>query len=197
MFDHPDIKAVSVVGSSHLVNYVYVRGATAGKRMQCIGGAKNHGVVMPDADFDQSVADIIGAAYGSAGERCMALPVVVPVGQETADKLRSKLVAAIGGLRVGVSNDPDAAYGPVVGAEHKRRIENHIQSGVDEGAELVVDGRGFSLQGHEQGYFLAPTLFDHVTPRMQSYREEIFGPVLQIVRADTLDRKSTRLNSSH
>src|SRR3546814_8311265 len=108
----------------------------------------------------------------------------------SAEKLGSKLVAAVEGLRVGVSNDPDAAYGPVVGAEHKRRIENHIQSGVDEGAELVVDGRGFSLQGHEQGYFLAPTLFDHVTPRMQSYREEIFGPVLQIVRARCREQRS-------
>jgi len=187
ILDHPGIAAVSFVGSSHIAQAVYARGAAAGKRMQCMGGAKNHGIVMPDADLDQTVADIMGAAYGSAGERCMALPVVVPVGEQTATVLRDRLEKAIAGLRVGVSTDPDAHYGPVVSAAHKARIENYIQMGVDEGAELVVDGRGFSLQGHEAGYFLGPTLFDRVTPAMQSYQDEIFGPVLQIVRAQTLD----------
>jgi len=187
ILDHKDISAVSFVGSSDIAQAVYARGAAAGKRMQCMGGAKNHGIVMPDADLDQTVADIMGAAYGSAGERCMALPVVVPVGEKTAEVLRDRLETAIASLRVGVSTDPDAHYGPVVSAAHKARIENYIQMGVDEGAELVVDGRGFSLQGHEEGYFLAPTLFDRVTPAMQSYQDEIFGPVLQIVRADTLD----------
>jgi malonate-semialdehyde dehydrogenase (acetylating)/methylmalonate-semialdehyde dehydrogenase len=152
-----------------------------------MGGAKNHGIVMPDADMDQTVADIIGAAYGSAGERCMALPVVVPVGAETAERLRSKLVTAIADLRVGIPTDPDAHYGPVVGAAHKARIENYIQMAVDEGAELVVDGRGLSLQGYENGYFMGPTLLDHVTPEMRSYQEEIFGPVLQIMRAKTFE----------
>ncbi len=187
ILDHPDIRAVSFVGSSDIAQAVYARGAAGGKRMQCMGGAKNHGVVLPDADLDQAVADIIGAAYGSAGERCMALPVVTPVGEKTAAALREKLVAAIGTLRVGVSTDPDAHYGPVVSAQHRQRIESYIQMGVEEGAELVVDGRGFSLQGSEGGFFVGPTLFDHVKPAMQSYRDEIFGPVLQMVRAETFE----------
>lgn len=187
ILDHPDIKAVSFVGSSDIAQYVYGRGAAAGKRMQCMGGAKNHGIVLPDADLDQTVADLMGAAYGSAGERCMALPVVVPVGQATAEALRAKLIPAIAALRVGASQDPDAHYGPVVSAQHKARIESYIDIGVNEGAELVVDGRGFKLQGYEDGYFLAPTLFDHVKPGMKTYEEEIFGPVLQIVRAETAE----------
>jgi malonate-semialdehyde dehydrogenase (acetylating)/methylmalonate-semialdehyde dehydrogenase len=196
ILDHPDVKAVSFVGSSDIAQYVYGRGATAGKRMQCMGGAKNHGIVMPDADIDQAVADILGAAYGSAGERCMALPVVVPVGEKTAEVLREKLVEEIVKLRVGVSTDADAHYGPVVGAQHKARIEGYIQMAVDEGSELVLDGRGFALQGHEDGYFLAPTLLDHVRPDMQSYKEEIFGPVLQILRADTFE-EAVRYPSEH
>ncbi|MFC3580063.1 CoA-acylating methylmalonate-semialdehyde dehydrogenase [Sphingomonas hylomeconis] len=187
ILDHRDVKAVSFVGSSDIAQYVYGRGAANGKRMQCMGGAKNHGIVMPDADIDQAVADILGAAYGSAGERCMALPVVVPVGEKTAEVLREKLVHEIAKLRVGVSTDDQAHYGPVVSAQHKARIEDYIRMSVDEGAELVVDGRDFSLQGYEQGYFLAPTLIDHVTPDMQSYQDEIFGPVLQIVRARTFE----------
>ena len=196
ILDHPDIKAVSFVGSSDIAHYVYGRGAAAGKRMQCMGGAKNHGIVMPDADMDQAVADIMGAAYGSAGERCMALSVVTPVGAETAERLRGKLVEAIGGLRVGVSTDPDAHYGPVVTAQHKAKIEAYIQTAIDEGSELVVDGRGFSLQGHEDGYYLGPTLLDRVTAEMKTYQEEIFGPVLQIVRADTFE-EAVRLPSEH
>jgi malonate-semialdehyde dehydrogenase (acetylating)/methylmalonate-semialdehyde dehydrogenase len=187
ILDHPDISAVSFVGSSDIAHYVYNRGVTAGKRMQCMGGAKNHGIVMPDADMDQAVNDIMGAAFGSAGERCMALPVVVPVGDETADLLRGKLVKAIDTLRVGISSDKDAQYGPVVSAAHKQKIENWIQTGVDEGAELVVDGRGFSLQGYEEGFFVGPSLFDHVTPDMSAYKEEIFGPVLQMVRAKSFE----------
>src|SRR5690625_2630909 len=134
-----------------------------------MGGAKNHGIVMPDADLDRVVADLMGAAYGSAGERCMALPVVVPVGESTAEALRAKLLPAIAELKVGVSGNPDAHYGPVVSVEHKQRIESYIQMGVDEGAELVVDGRGLVVPGHEDGFFVAPTLFDHVKPDMQSY----------------------------
>jgi malonate-semialdehyde dehydrogenase (acetylating)/methylmalonate-semialdehyde dehydrogenase len=187
ILDHPDIKAVSFVGSSDIAQYVYGRGASNGKRMQCMGGAKNHGIIMPDADLDQAVADIIGAAYGSAGERCMALPVVVPVGEATADRLRERLVAAIADLRVGVPTDPDAHYGPVVSAQHKARVETYIRMAVDEGAELVVDGRGLSLQGYENGFYLGPTLLDRVKPQMQSYQEEIFGPVLQILRAATFE----------
>ncbi|MGN6279852.1 MAG: CoA-acylating methylmalonate-semialdehyde dehydrogenase [Sphingomonas sp.] len=183
ILDHPDIAAVSFVGSSDIAHYVYKRGVAAGKRVQAMGGAKNHGIVMPDADLDQVVNELSGAAFGSAGERCMALPVVVPVGDKTAQALREKLIPAIEALRVGVSTDKDAHYGPVVTAEHKQRIEGWIQKGVDEGAELVVDGRGFSLQGHEKGFFIGPSLFDHVTTDMESYKEEIFGPVLQMVRA--------------
>jgi malonate-semialdehyde dehydrogenase (acetylating)/methylmalonate-semialdehyde dehydrogenase len=187
ILDHADIKAVSFVGSSEIANYVYARGAQNGKRMQCMGGAKNHGVILPDADMDQAVADIVGAAYGSAGERCMALPVVVPVGEKTAAILREKLLVAIDGLRVGISTDPDAHYGPVVTPQHKARIEDYIQMAADEGAEIVVDGRGFQLQGYEDGFFLAPTLIDRVTVDMKSYQDEIFGPVLQILRAETFE----------
>ena len=191
ILDHEAISAVSFVGSSDIAQYVFSRGSANGKRMQCMGGAKNHGIVMPDADLDQAVADIVGAAFGSAGERCMALPVVVPVGEKTADDLRAKLVRAIEGLRVGVSTDTDAHYGPVVSTQHKSRIEGYIQMAVDEGAELVVDGRGFALQGYEEGFFLGPTLLDRVTPAMTSYQDEIFGPVLQIVRASTFEEAAS------
>ncbi|WP_116090018.1 CoA-acylating methylmalonate-semialdehyde dehydrogenase [Sphingomonas crusticola] len=196
ILDHPAISAVSFVGSSDIAHYVYRRGVAAGKRVQAMGGAKNHGIVMPDADLDQVVSDLAGAAFGSAGERCMALPVVVPVGDKTADALRAKLIPAIHALRVGVSTDQDAHYGPVVNAAHKTRVENWIQTGVDEGAELVVDGRGFALQGHEEGFFIGPSLFDRVTPDMQAYKEEIFGPVLQIVRAANFE-EAVRLPSAH
>jgi malonate-semialdehyde dehydrogenase (acetylating)/methylmalonate-semialdehyde dehydrogenase len=196
ILDHPAISAVSFVGSSDIAHYVYSRGVAAGKRVQAMGGAKNHGIVMPDADLDQVVADLSGAAFGSAGERCMALPVVVPVGDKTANELREALIPAMNALRVGVSTDPDAHYGPVVNAAHRQRVENWIQTGVDEGAELVVDGRGFKLQGHEEGFFIGPTLFDRVTPQMESYKEEIFGPVLQIVRAADFE-EALRLPSQH
>lgn len=196
ILDHPQIMAVSFVGSSDIAHYVYSRGAAAGKRVQAMGGAKNHGIVMPDADLDHAVKDIIGAAYGSAGERCMALPVVTPVGDAIAKALRERLVAEIETLKVGVSTDPDAQYGPVVTAAQKKRIEDYIQIGVDEGAELVVDGRGFSLQGHENGFFVGPTLFDHVKPGMKTYRDEIFGPVLQIVRAANFE-EAVALPSEH
>ncbi len=196
ILDHPAISAVSFVGSSDIAHYVYGRGVAAGKRVQAMGGAKNHGIVMPDADLDQLVGDLCGAAFGSAGERCMALPVVVPVGDKTADALRERLIPAIAALKVGVSTDPDAHYGPVVNAAHKARVEQWIQTGVDEGAELVVDGRGLVLQGHEKGFFVGPTLFDRVTTDMRAYREEIFGPVLQIVRAPDFDT-ALRLPSDH
>jgi malonate-semialdehyde dehydrogenase (acetylating) / methylmalonate-semialdehyde dehydrogenase len=193
---HPDIAAVSFVGSSDIAAYVYATGAAHGKRVQAMGGAKNHGIVLPDADLGQAVKDIVGAAYGSAGERCMALPVVVPVGAKTAGELRKRLLDEIETLKVGLSTDPDAQYGPVVTAAHKRRIEDYIALGKREGAELVLDGRGFALQGHEQGFFVGPTLFDQVKPNMKTYREEIFGPVLQIVRAETFD-EALALPSQH
>ncbi len=196
ILDHPAIGAVSFVGSSDIAQYVYSRGTANGKRVQAMGGAKNHAIVMPDADMGQVVADLTGAAFGSAGERCMALPVAVPVGDDAAERLRAALVPAIEALRVGVSTDPDAHYGPVVTAAHKERIENWIARAEAEGAELVLDGRGFSLQGHERGFFIGPTLIDHVTPDMDSYREEIFGPVLQIVRAKDFE-EAVRLPSEH
>ena len=196
LLDHPDVKAVSFVGSSDIAHYVYRRGAEGAKRVQAMGGAKNHGVVLPDADMDQVVKDLAGAAFGSAGERCMALPVVVPVGQRTAETLRERMVAEIATLRVGHSTDPDAHYGPVVSAAHKARVEDYITLGAEEGAELVVDGRGFTMQGSEAGFFVGPTLFDHVKPTMRSYQEEIFGPVLQIVRAESFE-EAVALPSAH
>jgi malonate-semialdehyde dehydrogenase (acetylating) / methylmalonate-semialdehyde dehydrogenase len=196
ILDHDDIAAISFVGSSDIAHYVYQRGAVAGKRVQAMGGAKNHGIVLPDADLDTVVNDICGAAFGSAGERCMAMPVVVPVGQETAERLRARLIPAIAALRVGISTDSEAHYGPVVTAQHKARVEGWIGTAQAEGAEIVVDGRGFTLQGHEQGFFIGPTLIDHVTDTMRSYHEEIFGPVLQIVRAADFE-EALSLPSKH
>ncbi|MEL7684452.1 CoA-acylating methylmalonate-semialdehyde dehydrogenase [Citromicrobium bathyomarinum] len=196
ILDNEDIAAISFVGSSDIAQYIYSRGTANGKRVQAFGGAKNHGIVMPDADLDQVVNDLAGAAFGSAGERCMALPVVVPVGEDTANRLREKLIPAINALRVGVSTDKDAQYGPVVTPEHKARIEQWIDTAEKEGAEVVIDGRGFSLQGHEKGFFVGPTLLDKVTTDMESYKEEIFGPVLQIVRAKDFE-DAVRLPSEH
>ena len=196
ILDHPAIGAVSFVGSSDIAHYVYNRGVAAGKRVQAMGGAKNHGIVMPDADLDQVVNDLAGAAFGSAGERCMALPVVVPVGEDTAERLRAKLIPAIEALRVGVSTDAEAHYGPVVTQAHKEKVEGWIAKCAEEGGELVIDGRGFTLQGHENGYFVGPTLIDHVTPTMESYHNEIFGPVLQIVRAKDFE-EALALPSKH
>jgi malonate-semialdehyde dehydrogenase (acetylating)/methylmalonate-semialdehyde dehydrogenase len=193
---HPDIKAVSFVGSSDIAHYVYQTGTAHGKRVQAMGGAKNHGVILPDADLDQVVKDISGAAFGSAGERCMALPVVVPVGKKTADELRERMVAEIETLKVGVSTDAAAHYGPVVSAQHRAKIADYIRLGVEEGAELVVDGRDFSLQGFEKGFFIGPSLFDGVKTGMKTYQEEIFGPVLQIVRAESFE-EALSLPSEH
>jgi malonate-semialdehyde dehydrogenase (acetylating)/methylmalonate-semialdehyde dehydrogenase len=161
-----------------------------------MGGAKNHGIILPDADMDQAVKDLVGAAYGSAGERCMALPVVVPVGKKTADELRERLIPEIEKLKVDISTDPDAQYGPVVSAAHKAKVESYIGQGAEDGAELVRDGRGFTLQGYEEGFFIGPTLFDKVTPKMKTYEEEIFGPVLQIMRAETFE-EAVALPSNH
>jgi len=193
---HGDIRAVSFVGSSDIAHYVYSTGTANGKRVQAMGGAKNHGIILPDADMDQVVADIAGAAFGSAGERCMALPVAVPVGDETANIFVERMRAEIDKLNIGVATDPDAHFGPVVTAAHRQRVENYIEMGVKEGAELVVDGRGASLQGHEEGFFIGPSMFDRVTPDMQSYKDEIFGPVLQVVRAESLE-EAARLPSEH
>ena len=194
--DHPDIKAVSFVGSSDIAQYVYGRASANGKRAQCMGGAKNHGIIMPDANMDQAVKDILGAAYGSAGERCMALPVVVPVGKGTAEKFLEKMLPAIDAMTVGTSADPEADYGPVVTKGHKESIEANIDKAAAEGATVLRDGRGFTLQGHEDGFFIGPTLLDNVTPEMETYQDEIFGPVLQIVRADSFE-EAIALPSEH
>lgn len=196
LLHHDDIKAVSFVGSSNIAQYIAATCAANGKRFQAMGGAKNHGIIMPDADMDQVVKDFLGAAYGSAGERCMALPVAVPVGKDTADEFVARMKEEAQKLSVGVSNDPDAHYGPVVSAAHKASIENWIGKGVEEGADLLLDGRGFSLQGHEKGFFIGPSLFDNVTTEMTSYQEEIFGPVLQVVRANDLE-EAAALPSQH
>ena len=193
---HPDVKAVSFVGSSDIAQYVYSTGTAHGKRVQAMGGAKNHGIIMPDCNMEQAVKDIVGAAYGSAGERCMALPVAVTVGKKTGDEFVERMVDAARNLKVGISTDADAHYGPVVSAAHKAKVESYIQMGVDEGADLVLDGRGLKLQGNENGYFIGPNLFDNVKPTMQSYKEEIFGPVLQVVRAETLE-EAAALPSNH
>ncbi|WAC47381.1 CoA-acylating methylmalonate-semialdehyde dehydrogenase [Asticcacaulis sp. SL142] len=193
---HPAIRAVSFVGSSDIAHSVYRMCADTGKRVQAMGGAKNHGIIMPDADLDQAVKDIMGAAYGSAGERCMALPVVVAVGDKTAERLREKLIAEIKTLKVGASTDPSAHYGPVVSAAHKQRVSDYVDLGVREGAEIVVDNRHITVAGYENGFFIGPVLFDHVKPHMKTYQEEIFGPVLQIVRAESLEEAVT-LASDH
>ena len=185
ILDHPDVKAVSFVGSTPIAEYVYQRGTKAGKRVQALGGAKNHMIIMPDADLDQAADALMGAGYGSAGERCMAISVAVPVGKATADALVAKLKPRVESLKIGPATDKDAEMGPVVTKMHRDKILGYIDSGVEQGAELVVDGRGFSLQGYENGYYVGGTLFDNVEPDMKIYKEEIFGPVLSVVRRDS------------
>ncbi|WP_175985001.1 CoA-acylating methylmalonate-semialdehyde dehydrogenase [Microbacterium tenebrionis] len=178
------VKAVGFVGSTPIAQYIYETAAAHGKRAQCFGGAKNHMIVMPDADLDQAVDALIGSGYGSAGERCMAISVAVPVGTETADALAAKLTERVAQLKIGPSLAEGVDYGPLVSRAAVERVEDYIQQGVDAGATLLADGRGFCVEGHEEGFYLGPTLFDHVTTDMSIYREEIFGPVLVIARAN-------------
>jgi malonate-semialdehyde dehydrogenase (acetylating)/methylmalonate-semialdehyde dehydrogenase len=185
LLDHPDVKAVSFVGSTPIAEYVYRRGTQAGKRVQALGGAKNHMIIMPDADMNQAADALMGAGYGSAGERCMAISVAVPVGEKTADRLVEVLKPRVESLKIGPATDKDAQMGPIVSKVQRDKIVSYIDSGVAEGAKLVVDGRGFKLQGYENGFFVGGTLFDNVKPDMKIYREEIFGPVLSVVRAGT------------
>ncbi len=192
---HPDIKAVSFVGSTPIAEYVYRTGTAHGKRVQALGGAKNHMVVMPDADMDKAADALMGAGYGSAGERCMAVSVAVPVGEETADKLVEILAPRVRALKIGPATDPDAEMGPLVTKEHMQKVLGYIDTGVKEGADLVVDGRGFKLQGYENGYFVGGTLFDRVTPEMRIYKEEIFGPVLSVVRAPDYEHAVKLINA--
>jgi len=179
----PRVQAIGFVGSSATAEYIYATGCAHGKRVQCFGGAKNHMVVMPDADMGQAVDALIGAAYGSGGERCMAVSVAVPVGEKTADALVNELIPRVESLKVGLSTDPQVDYGP-------------IDLGITEGAKLLVDGRSFRLQGYENGNFIGGCLFDHVTPDMRIYKEEIFGPVLSVVRAKDYE-EAVRLPSEH
>lgn len=183
LLDHADIEAVSFVGSTPVAEYIYHRASAANKRVQAFGGAKNHMVIMPDADLDQAADALVSAGYGSAGERCMAISVAVPVGQGTAEALLEKLKPRIAALRIGTFADEEADFGPLITAAARDRVCALIDSGIAEGAQVVIDGRGTVLQGYERGFFVGATLFDHVTPEMQIYREEIFGPVLSIVRA--------------
>ncbi|SFM38530.1 CoA-acylating methylmalonate-semialdehyde dehydrogenase [Rugamonas rubra] len=182
---HPQVKAISFVGSTPIAEYIYATGSARGKRVQALGGAKNHMVVMPDADLEQTVDALMGAAYGSAGERCMAISVVVAVGG-VADRLVEALAPRVRALKIAEGSDLAAEMGPVVTRQHKDKIVDYIGQGVAAGAKLVVDGRGFVLPGHEQGYFLGGSLFDQVTPEMTVYRDEIFGPVLCVVRVADL-----------
>ncbi len=188
ILDNPVIAGIGFVGSTPIAEYIYGRGCSNGKRVQCFGGAKNHMIIMPDADLDQAADALVGAGYGAAGERCMAISVAVPVGDATADALMERLIPRIEKLKVGpYTAGTDVDYGPVVTAAAKANILRLVQSGVDAGAKLVIDGRDFSLQGYEDGFFVGPHLFDHVTPEMEIYRKEIFGPVLSMVRRATYE----------
>ena len=194
LLDHAEVRAVSFVGSTPIAQYIYERGAAQGKRVQALGGAKNHMVVMPDADIDQAVDGLIGAGYGSAGERCMAISVAVLVG-DVADKVVPLLAERARALKIRNGLELDAEMGPIVTRQALERIEGYIGIGVEEGASLVVDGRGYKVPGHEQGFFTGGTLFDHVKPSMRIYKEEIFGPVLSCVRVRDFDEAVDLINA--
>ncbi|MDA9436986.1 CoA-acylating methylmalonate-semialdehyde dehydrogenase [Bradyrhizobium sp. CCBAU 51627] len=194
LLTHPDVAAVSFVGSTPIARYIYETATGHGKRCQALGGAKNHMIVMPDADMDQAVDALMGAAYGSAGERCMAISVAVPIGETTAQRLVQKLAPKVRALNIGPGTDPDAEMGPLVTKQHLEKVRGYIDAGVAEGAELVVDGRDFKRQGYEDGYFIGGTLFDRVTTDMKIYREEIFGPVLAVARANSYDHAAEMIN---
>ena len=188
ILDHEVIQAVGFVGSTPIAQYIYGRAASNGKRAQCFGGAKNHMIIMPDADMDKAADALVGAGFGAAGERCMAISVAVPVGDKTADALIERLVPRIEKLKVGpYTAGEDVDYGPLITKASQDRVKGLITSGVNQGATLVTDGRDFSIQGYENGFFVGPTLFDNVTPEMDIYKEEIFGPVLSQVRAKTYE----------
>ncbi|MHA7871416.1 MAG: CoA-acylating methylmalonate-semialdehyde dehydrogenase [Hyphococcus sp.] len=196
IIEDPRVKAISFVGSSDIAHYIYANGAKRGKRVQAFGGAKNHMVILPDADMDNVVNQLLGSAYGSAGERCMATPVAVPVGEATANTLVEMLKPRVEGLRIGPSMSEDSDLGPLVSAAHRDRVAGYIQMAIDEGQKCVVDGRNFSLQGYENGFFMGGTLLDHAKPGHKSYEEEIFGPVLQIARAENFE-EAVALPSKH
>ncbi|MDE8349568.1 MAG: CoA-acylating methylmalonate-semialdehyde dehydrogenase [Acidocella sp.] len=192
----PRVMGIGFVGSSDIANYIYATAAQNGKRAHCFGGAKNHMIIMPDADMDQAVDALIGAGYGSAGERCMAISVAVPVGKATADALMAKLIPRVEALKIGLSTDNGADYGPLVTQAALNRVRGYIDTGVAEGATLAVDGRNFKMQGYENGFFIGGCLFDNVTPDMKIYKDEIFGPVLSVVRAKNYE-DAIRLPNEH
>ena len=196
ILDDRNIAAVGFVGSSSIAQYIYERAAATGKRAQCFGGAKNHAIIMPDADMDQTVDALVGAGYGAAGERCMAVSVAVPVGKTTADRLMEKLIPRVENLKIGPSIDPTADFGPLVTRAALERVKNYVEIGIKEGAKLAVDGRGFKMQGYENGFYMGGCLFDNVKKDMRIYKEEIFGPVLSVVRAHDYD-EALRLPSDH
>ena len=187
ILDHPDVAAISFVGSTAIGKYIYSRGCANGKRVQALCGAKNHMIIMPDADMDQAVDAAMGAAYGSAGERCMAISAVLAVGDDTADRFVEQLAPKVRALKIGQYDEPGVEMGPVITAESKARIEGYIDQGEKDGADVVVDGRGLKLQGYEDGFFVGGTLLDRVTPDMSVYRDEIFGPVLSVLRPQSYD----------
>lgn len=191
----PRVKAVSFVGSTPIAEYIYAEGCKTAKRVQALGGAKNHAIVMPDADIGNAVSAMMGAAYGSCGERCMAVPLIVCVGDEVAERMIAGLKAAIGDMKVGPGTDDGNDMGPLVTRQHFEKVRGYVDAGVAEGAALLVDGRGLAVPGHEDGYFLGPCLFDHVKPGMKIYQEEIFGPVLGIVRVKTLQEGMDLINA--
>lgn len=195
ILEHPAISAVSFVGSTPIAKHVYATGTASGKRVQALGGAKNHAIVMPDCDLEKTVDALIGAAYGSAGERCMAISVAVAVGP-VADPLVAMIADRARALRIGVGTDESSEMGPVVTAQHRAKIRQLIDTGVEQGASLVVDGREVVVKGHEEGFFLGGSLFDHVTPEMDIYREEIFGPVLCVMRAPDFETALKLVNDS-
>jgi len=196
ILDNEDVRAIGFVGSSAIAEYIYARGTANAKRVQCFGGAKNHMIIMPDADLDQAADALIGAGYGSAGERCMAISVAVPVGDATADALLEKLVPRVESLKIGPYTDLEADYGAMVTQQAMERAKDYVQIGLDEGAELLVDGRDFAMQGYENGYYMGGCLFDKVTKDMKIYKEEIFGPVLSVLRAKDYE-EGLNLASDH
>lgn len=194
LITHPDIKAISFVGSTAVAEHVYQTGINHGKRVQAFGGAKNHGVVMPDADLDQAADAIVGAAYGSAGERCMALPVVLVVGDQIADELIEKIKPKVKAMKIGRGDLAETEMGPLIDRAHYEKVKRYVDQGEKEGAKLVIDGRGFKAKGSEEGYFIGASLFDQVKPEMTIYKDEIFGPVLSIVRVNDLNSAIKLIN---
>ena len=194
LLDDPRVQAISFVGSTPIAAYIYARGSANGKRVQALGGAKNHMVVMPDADLDQAAHALLGAGYGSAGERCMAISVAVCVGDATADALIDKLAPMVRDLKIGPGKSGNPDMGPLVTCQHRDKVKSYVDAGVGEGAQLVVDGRDHKVAGHDDGFFLGGCLFDRVTPEMRIYREEIFGPVLCVVRANDFDHAVKLVN---